>query len=187
MIHRAFAPLLIIAFLNNGCASVSGENLEAVSDQNCTFDSGIGDEKIGPIRLGDSLGALRENYQVETTLLPYSDAEGHAVSLCDGEVKIIAEVDDADAVITLSTSSTSFETQRGAAVGMSLEKLQALHPEGILSTGVEEGGWVAFRLDEISGYFEFSLEGVSFECRQDEASCGDELNERSAIRYWVIN
>lgn len=187
MIHRAFTPLLMIAFLNIGCASAFGENLEVVSDQNCTFERGIGDGKIGPIRLGDSLRALRQNYQVETTFLPYSDAEGHAVLLCGGEAKIIAEVDDAGEVITLSTSSTSFETQRGAAVGMSLERLQALHPEGILSTGVEEGGWVAFRLDEISGYFEFSLEGVSFECRQDEASCGDQLNERPAIRYWVIN
>ena len=186
MIHRAFAPLLIIALLNNGCASASGENSEVVTDQNCTFERGIGDAKIGPIRLGDSLGALRQNYQVETILLPYSDAEGLAVSLCDGEVEIIAEVDDADVVITLSTSSTAFETQRGGAVGMSLERLQALHPEGIVSTGVEEGGWVAFRLDEISGYFEFSLEGVSFECLRDESACGDELKDRLAIRYWAI-
>ena len=129
MLHRAFTPLLMIAFLNIGCASASGENLEVVSDQNCTFERGIGDGKIGPIRLGDSLRALRQNYQVETTFLPYSDAEGHAVLLCGGEATIIAEVDDAGAVITLSTSSTSFETQRGAAVVMSLDKLQALHPE----------------------------------------------------------
>lgn len=185
MTLRAFAPLLMIAFLNNGCASASDENLAPVSDQKCTFERGIGKGNIGPIRLGDSLSVLRENYQVETTLLPYSDVEGYEVSLCGGEAKIIAEVDEGGSVITLSTTSPSFETQRGAAVGMSLKKLQMLHPEGILSTGVEEGGWVAFRLDEISGYFEFSLEGVSFECRRDEASCGNELNDRPAIRYWA--
>lgn len=184
MIYRVFAPLLMLLILNNGCALASSDNMMGVSGQNCMVERDIGNGNIGPIRLGDTLGALREHYQVETIFLPYSDDGGYAVSLCGHEAEVVAEVDEANVVITLSTTSPSFETQRGAAVGMSLERLQALHPEGMLSTGVEEGGWFAFRLDDISGYFEFSLEGVSFECLRNQAACGDELKDRSAIRYW---
>ncbi|GJL65065.1 MAG: hypothetical protein NPIRA05_00360 [Nitrospirales bacterium] len=185
MTVRALFPVLMIAFLSTSCASASERKLSVLPDQNCKFERGIDKGKIGPILIGNSVDELREEHQVGITSLPYLDQTGYAVSLCSDDAIVVAEADDEGIVVSLSTTSSSFQTKRGGKVGMSLEQLQAIHQDGILSTGVEEGGWIAFRLDEITGFFEFSLEGIAVACLRDHESCAQEFYERPAIRYWV--
>jgi hypothetical protein len=110
---------------------------------------------------------------------------GYQVTVCDEKTTLTIAFDDTDAVKSMSTTSPSFQTDKGGKVGMSLAQLQTLHPEGVVSTGVEEGGWIAFRLDQFSGYFEFSLEGIEFSCLRDHRTCPTEFYERPAIRYWA--
>lgn len=174
-----------LVFSVSGCASAPLDSSESSNGRACAFERGIGDGRIGPIRSGSSLDEIRSSYSVAAAPLPYSDEMGFQISTCDQEAIVIVEIDEKGAVESMSTTSTSFQTDKGGKVGMSLNQLQGAHTEGIISTGVEEGGWIAFRLDDISGYFEFSLEGVEFSCLQDRRTCGPEFFEKQAIRYWA--
>lgn len=165
--------------LPSGCASSS--------DEDCTFERSIANGEIGPIRSGSSLDELRKDYNVAILMLPYSDTSGYEITLCDNETAVLVETDAADVVISMSSTSASFQTDSGGRVGMSLAQLQRLHPEGVVSTGVEESGWIAFRLTELSGYFEFGLDGVKSSCLQENQTCTSDFYERPAIRYWAVD
>jgi hypothetical protein len=177
VIFRILPALICFIFPVSSCASSS--------DESCIFEHSIRSGAIGPVQLGLSLDELYKEYSVAVSNLPYSDISGYAVTFCDHEATVLVETNTVGVVISLSTSSTSFQTDPGAKVGMNLVRLQALHPEGVISTGVEEGGWIAFRLEEISGFFEFSLDGIEFSCLQDYQTCMPEFYERPAIRYWT--
>ena len=185
MIFHSLAVLIALPLHVDGCASVPADSAQHASSGACSFERDIGDRKIGPIRIGSSLDEIRADYTVVPARLPYSDEMGYQVTVCDEETSLIVKFDESNSAVSISTTSPSFQTDRGGKVGMSLEQLLTLHPDGIVSTGVEEGGWIAFRLDRISGYFEFSLQDIAFSCLRDHRTCPSEFYERPAIRYWA--
>ncbi len=168
-------------------AILAANNCKAAPNAACKFEQDINIGEIGPIKLKTSLDEIGKNYSIKSARLPYSDVLGKEVTICNSEATIIAETDASDNIITISTKSSLFHTGSGARVGMSLNQLMARHPDGILSTGTEEGGWITFIIKELSGYFEFSLVGVEFKCLQDNKKCPSEFYRRPAIRYWTMN
>lgn len=185
MAIRSFMTLVFALSPVCGCAEVPADSQVVPTQAKCTFEREISARKVGPFRIGESLEALRKDYSITAGRLPYSDEIGFQVATCDPEASVIVSTAENSVVDSVSTASQSFQTAQGGKVGMNLEELQRLHPEGVLSTGVEEGGWIAFRLDGLSGFFEFSLIGVEFSCLLDRKSCPPEFYTRPSIRYWA--
>ncbi|MEP5576176.1 MAG: hypothetical protein ABJP48_06985 [Erythrobacter sp.] len=151
----------------------------------CEFDKTINDERIGPIRIGERLEAISPPLHLEEAYLPYSVEDGEMATNCDGEVEVIFDRGQDGKVSSLSTQSRHFETDKGASVGDTLEKILSSHPEGRLTSGAEEGGWIAYSPRGGKGYFEFSVEGLDHQCLQDFANCQVSKGSLESIRYWV--
>jgi hypothetical protein len=167
-------------------AALSASSCSATpASQSCEFDRTIGDERIGPIRIGEKLDAVSPPLHLEEAYLPYSDENGKMATDCDGEVEVIFDQHQNGEVSSISTQSRYFETTKGASVGDSLEKILSLHPEGRLTSGAEEGGWVAYFPSGGKGYFEFAVKGLDHQCLQDFSNCQVSKGSLESIRYWV--
>ncbi|MCF6292036.1 MAG: hypothetical protein L3J04_01440 [Robiginitomaculum sp.] len=160
------------------------------TDDACFPNYDIGKGKIGQLELGSYLSELSKEHNVVTARSLYADTSytnnlHYQVTICHTEISILVQTEADGLIVALSTPSQLFSTSSGAKVGMSIRQLQALHPEGTISTGVEESGWVAFQLKDISGFFEFEILDVEFSCLLDNLTCSPDFYERPSIRYWV--
>jgi hypothetical protein len=162
-----------------GCSGTADE-------PDCDAPVLIGAGHIGPIELGAAFPEIKAEMQTTPSFLPYSDVEGHSVAVCNSSEGILIELDENESVIAISTTSELIHTPLGGSVGMTLSELKKMHPRGTISTGIEEGGWIAFTLSEYSGYFEFSVIGVDRACLQNNADCMEQIELRRAIRYWAV-
>lgn len=179
VILRNFAVMATLMFPINACAESN--------DTECAFEKTILENTIGPLEIGMTFDSMQVENNIKPTLLPYSDVDGYEFNPCGTDASIIVETDEAENIITLSTTSVVFKTSNGASVDMNLTKLRELYPNGTFSTGVEEGGWIAFKPNDLSGYFEFELDGVGRTCLRDISKCATDFYERKSIRYWVTN
>lgn len=167
-------------------AALSASSCSATpTSQGCRFDRTINDERIGPIKIGEQLETVSPPLHVKEAYLPYSDEHGELATDCDGEVEVIFDRDQDGEVSSVSTQSRYFETTKGASVGDSLEKILSLHPEGRLTSGAEEGGWIAYFPSSERGYFEFGVQGLDHQCLQNFADCQVSRKSLESIRYWV--
>ena len=146
----------------------------------------IQEDRIGAVGLGDTLDQLEQKYAVQESEFPYSEQLGYAISQCDDDDVVVFQADESGTVISIFTASPQFLTENGGRVGMKLSQLISLYPDGVISTGVEEGGWIAFRPHSLSEYFEFDLKNTEIECLRDYQNCSPDFYDRVAIGYWVL-
>lgn len=179
MILRNFTVMAVLMFPISACAQSN--------DTECAFEKVILKNKIGPLEIGMNFDNTQVENYIKPALLPYSDIDGYELNPCATDASIIVETNEAGNIITLSTTSIIFKTFNGASVDMSLAQLRDLYPNGSISTGVEEGGWIAFKPDDVSGYFEFELDGVERTCLRDNSICAADFYQRKSIRYWVTD
>jgi hypothetical protein len=88
-------------------------------------------------------------------------------------------------VARLSTSSTQFHTKRGVFVGVTINELKALYPEGRLISGFGDGGYLNFILQSEGGVFEFSAEGLSENCLTFGEDCPADFGVRRSVRFFL--
>lgn len=182
MIDKQYVALLV----GIAAALLASSGSATPSSKGCEFDKTINNERIGPVIIGRRLDAATPPLHLEVVYLPYSDEDGEMATDCNGEVEVIFNRDQDGEVVSISTRSGYFETSAGARVGDNLEKILSMHPDGRVTSGTEEGGWVAYFPSSGRGYFEFAVEGLDHQCLQDIANCEVSKESLVSIRYWVI-
>ena len=182
ILHLAISCLCFPA----ACASAERQAIEPSKDAKCEFSHEIKPASIGPVRLGHSLNSHAKAYTISQTTTRYTNEPAYRITFCDGAASVVVEVENDETIVSIATNSPEFKTIKGAKVGMSLVQLQKAHPEGAISTGIEEGGWVAFRLEEFSGYFEFSIKNVEISCLKDNETCNPDFFNSPSISYETL-
>ena len=168
------------------CAAEKQQAVEAPHEEKCKFSREIGPASIGPVMLGSSLSSYTNEHSISQTTTRYTNEPAYRITFCDRTTSVIVEVDDDESITSIATVSSDFKTKRGAKIGMSLDQLSEVHPEGIISTGVEEGGWIAYRLEEFSGYFEFPVKDVELSCLRKPETCNPGFFNTPSISYQTL-
>jgi hypothetical protein len=83
----------------------------------------------------------------------------------------------------IATGSSRFVTDRGARVGMTLQALRTLYPEGQVNIGSEEGGYFNFETPD-NAFFQLDQTGVPATCFEYRGECPD-LGAQRSIGYLI--
>ncbi len=155
------------------------------ADRVCAQDVQLTPERIGPIHVrmsGAEIRSLGMDVVEDVVNLEGDDYVRFQVGIADDiSVEVIFWGGRA---VDLTTDAASFMTDRGAHVGMTLEELRRLYPEGQIFIGNEEGFYFSFQTTPDGAVFLFDTRTIPESCFAWRGECPD-LSDRRAYRYFV--
>jgi hypothetical protein len=167
------AVLLVLALALMSCSSAGAQT-----------EAQLTPTQIGPVRLGMS--------EVEIRALGFE----HTREIAEGEggefVRIIVNLGDERSVVadlyddrtgSLEITSPVLTTERGAHVGMTLEELRQLYPNGEVNIGSIEGNYFNLRIAD-GAFFQFHPALLPDSCFRYRGACPDQSGQRS-ISYFL--
>lgn len=173
------------ALLLCGCSREAPET-PAAEFAAAPADLSMSARHIGPVQVGvstDAIEALNLPFETEVS---YGEGDEYLnyILTISTDASVTATTYEG-AVVEVSTLSPAFENAQGAHVGMSLDELRALYPNGVFYIGAEAGEFMSFSLLPDGGVFSFDIAGIDAACFQPRRRCPTPLGPRRATRYFV--
>jgi hypothetical protein len=181
LIRTAFVAALLLC----GCSREAPETPVATLAA-APADFTMSSSRIGPVRTGMSaaeIEALGLAFETRSDNQEGEDLVQYVLAAGDG-AELIATMSDG-AAVEVATTSPQFADARGAHVGMTLDELRALHPDGFFYIGNEAGDFMSYTLPEGVAVFAFDTAGIDAACFQPRRRCPTPLGSKRATRYFV--